>query len=269
MNRFLSFVHLLACVVVPLLATSSALAQDEQEIDREFAPEDEIIDPFESLNRGIFSFNDTLDVHVLEPIARTYEENVPEPIQTGIGNFFANLRYPSYLVSDLIQGKVIQAGEHTGRFLINSTIGLAGLIDVAKDMGLPDHQEDFGIALAFHDVPPGPYLVLPILGPSNFRDGFGLIVDGFLDPIGWVGYSNLSSSTKLAIAASALGVKVVHTRAGLIQAIETGKESAVDYYLFVQGAYYQYRHGLLTDGKDDDDFGNDSDKQLDSESDKL
>jgi phospholipid-binding lipoprotein MlaA len=96
-------------------------------------------------------------------------------------------------------------------------------------------------------------LVVPFLGPSSVRDGFGLIVDGFLDPIGWVGYSSLSASTKVAIAATALGVKVVHTRAGLLQAIEAAKESSVDYYLFAQGAYYQHRHGVLTDGKDEDD----------------
>ena len=219
-----------------------------------FAQTEEIYDPLEDVNRSIFWFNDTLDVNVLEPVAKGYKEYVPSFMRTGINNFFLNLRYPSYLVSDLIQGKITQAGEHTGRFLINSTIGMAGLIDVAKDLGLPDHEEDFGTALAYHGVPAGPYLMLPLLGPSNVRDGVGRIVDGFLDPIGWVGYSNLSSSTKLIIAASALGVRTIHTRAGLIQAIETGKESSVDYYLFVQSAYYQYREGLVYDGMPPDEF---------------
>jgi len=248
---------LLRCMKLALLSLSlsasvaSAQVQDELD-DSGFAPEDEITDPWESMNRGTFWFNDQVDINVLEPVARGYEEYIPEPVRTGIGTFFMNLRYPQYLVSDIVQGKITQAGEHTGRFLINSTVGLAGLIDVAKDVGLPDHQEDFAIALAYHGVPPGPYLVLPILGPSNIRDGVGLIVDGFLDPIGWIGYSNLSAGSKLAIAASTLGLKLVHTRAGLIQAVETSKESSVDYYLFVQGAYYQYRHGLVTDGKDED-----------------
>jgi phospholipid-binding lipoprotein MlaA len=214
---------------------------------------EEPYDPIEPINRGIFEFNDTVDIYVLEPVSRAYRNNVPDPVQSGIGNFFANLRYPSYLVSDIIQGKFDQVLDHTGRFLVNSTVGVLGFLDVAKDLGLPDHREDFGLGLAYHGVPSGPYLVVPFIGPSNVRDGVGLIVDGFLDPIGWVGYSSLSAGTKLAVAATALGVKVVHTRAGLLQAVEAAKESSVDYYLFAQGAYYQYRHGLLTDGKDDDD----------------
>jgi len=219
---------------------------------------EEPYDPLESMNRGIFDFNDYVDIHVLEPVARAYRENAPDEVYTGIGNFFANLRYPSYLVSDVIQGKFEQALDHTGRFLVNTTIGVLGFIDVAKDMGLPDHEEDFGIALAYHGVPSGPYLVIPFLGPTNVRDGIGQIVDGFLNPIGWVGYSSLSPGTKLAIAAGALGVRIVHTRAGLLQAIETAKESSVDYYLSVQGAYYQYRHGLVTDGQEEDDDLNSS-----------
>jgi phospholipid-binding lipoprotein MlaA len=219
-----------------------------------FAEVEEPYDPIEPVNRAIFDFNDTVDVYVLEPVARAYRNNLPDFMQTGIGNFFRNLRYPSYLVSDIIQGKFDQVLDHTGRFVVNSTVGLFGFIDVAKDIGLPDHQEDFGIGLAYHGVPHGPYLVVPFIGPSSVRDGFGLIIDGFLDPIGWVGYSSLSAGTKVAIAASTLGIKVVHTRAGLLQAVETAKESSVDYYLFAQGAYYQYRHGLVTDGKEEDEI---------------
>lgn len=238
-SHFMSraFISAVSLSVASMMTLSQCHAQSE-----------EIYDPLEDVNRGIFWFNDTLDVNILEPVARGYKEYVPSFMRTGIHNFFLNLRYPSYLVSDILQGKITQAGEHTGRFLINSTIGLGGLLDIAKDVGLPDHQEDFGIMLAYHGVPAGPYLMLPLLGPSNVRDGVGQIVDGFLDPIGWIGYSSLSSSTKLIIAASTLGIRTIHTRAGLIQAIETGKESSVDYYLFVQSAYYQYREGLVYDG---------------------
>lgn len=232
-----------------------------------FAEVEEPYDPIEPVNRAIFDFNDTVDVYVLEPVARAYRNNLPDAVQTGIGNFFRNLRYPSYLVSDIIQGKFDQVLDHTGRFVVNSTVGLFGFIDVAKDIGLPDHQEDFGIGLAYHGVPHGPYLVVPFIGPSSVRDGFGLIIDGFLDPIGWVGYSSLSAGTKVAIAATTLGIKVVHTRAGLLQAVETAKESSVDYYLFAQGAYYQYRHGLVTDGKEEDEvegeIGSDGDSPTD------
>lgn len=223
-----------------------------------FAEPEEPYDPAESVNRAIFDVNDTLDIHIMEPIARAYKNNTPDPVQIGIKNFFLNLRYPSYLVSDIIQGKFEQALDHTGRFLINSTIGLLGFVDLAKDYGLPDHEEDFGIALMYHGVPAGPYIVIPFLGPSNLRDGVGRIVDAFLDPITWVGYSSVSAGTKVAVAATAFGIKAVHTRAGLLQAIDAAKESSVDYYLFAQGAYYQYRQGVLTDGKDDDDIESES-----------
>ena len=190
---------------------------------------------------------------MFEPVARAYRDNVPDPVYEGVGHFFQNLNYPSYLVSDIIQGKFEQALDHTGRFLVNTTVGVLGFMDVAKDMGLPDHDEDFGVALAYHGVPSGPYLMLPILGPTTVRDGVGRIVDTFLSPISWVSYTSMSSGEKLAIAAGAFGVKLIHTRAGLLQAVETAKESSVDYYLSVQGAYYQYRHGLVTDGKEEDE----------------
>jgi phospholipid-binding lipoprotein MlaA len=242
-------------VMKPRMLTCSIMAALMTSVSYAHAAPEEPYDPAEPVNRFIFDVNDTLDIHIMEPIARAYKENVPDPVQIGIKNFFLNLRYPSYLVSDIIQGKFEQALDHTGRFLINSTIGVLGFVDMAKDYGLPDHEEDFGIALMHHGVPAGPYIMLPFLGPSNVRDGVGRLVDAFLDPIGWVGYSSLSAGTKVAIAATALGVKAVHTRAGLLQAIEAGKESSVDYYLFAQGAYYQYRQGLLTDGMDDEDIG--------------
>jgi phospholipid-binding lipoprotein MlaA len=222
---------------------------------------EEPYDPLESVNRGIFDFNDTLDVYAIEPVSRTYRDNVPDFLQTGISNFFLNLRYPSYLVSDILQGKFEQALEHTGRFLINTTVGIVGLVDVAEDIGLPDHEEDFGTALAYHGVPAGPYLVLPILGPSNVRDGVGRIVDGFLDPIGWIYYSSASSGVKLGVSATALGVKLVSTRAGLLQAVEMAKESSLDYYLFTQGAYYQYRHGVITDGAEMNELAENTESQ--------
>ncbi len=207
--------------------------------------EEEIWDPIEPVNRGIFEFNDTLDVHVLEPVAQAYDDNIPDPIKTGIGNFFENLRYPSYLVSDILQLNFTQAAHHTGRFVVNSTVGLAGLIDVAKDIGLKKIKEDFGLTLAHYDVPPGPYIVIPFLGPSNLRDGFGRIVDGFLDPIGWIAYTDASTDAKFWIPAGAIVVNAIDQRADLLEAVKAGKESSLDFYLFSQGAYYQYREGLL------------------------
>ena len=211
--------------------------------------ESEIYDPIESVNRGIFWFNDQFDIYLLEPVARGYDYIAPDPIQEGINNFFNNLGYPQYLVSDLVQLKFGQALEHTGRFILNSTIGVAGFVDVAKHLGLEHHREDFGLALAYHGVPAGPYIVLPFLGPSNLRDGIGLLVDTALDPTYWLAAGDiLKSNEEWIVSGSTTTLKFVHQRAQLFEAIETAKESSLDYYLFMQSAYYQHREGLLNDG---------------------
>ena len=213
----------------------------------------EVRDPLEKMNRGIFWFNDKADVYVIEPVARGYRYVMPNPLETGVHNFFNNLRYPVYLVSDLLQFKFTQMLEHTGRFVVNSTVGVAGLIDVGKHVGLPDHEEDFAIALAYHGVPPGPYLVLPFLGPSNLRDAVGLLADAVLNPFYWVGRTDLHDDAQNALIYGSTALKAIDTRARLLDAVETAKESSVDYYLFVQGAYYQYRRGVLYDGNPPDE----------------
>lgn len=213
----------------------------------------EVSDPLEGMNRGIFWFNDNVDTYLLEPVARGYHNVLPDPVETGIHNFFNNLRYPVYLVSDLVQFKFTQALEHTGRFLVNSTVGVAGLIDVGKRIGLPDHEEDFAIALAYHGVPAGPYLVLPFIGPSNLRDTFGYVIDCALNPFYWVGRTDLHSDAKDSIVYGTTALKAIDTRARLLEAVKSAKESSVDYYLFMQGAYYQYRRGVLYDGNPPDE----------------
>jgi phospholipid-binding lipoprotein MlaA len=241
-------------LLVPSVSFGEPAGQDdvidqpvETFVDEGQKSEEEMWDPFEPVNRGVFWFNDTLDIYLFEPIARGYNEITPTEVQTGITNFFDNLLYPMYLVSDLVQLKFSQAGDHTGRFAINSTVGLLGFIDVAKDWGLEPHREDFGVSLGYYGVPPGPYIVLPILGPSNVRDVFGTVVDSFLDPTTAIGYSSLSSATKTAAIGTTNAVRFVNRRSALIEPIETAKESSVDYYLFVQAAYHQMREGLIHD----------------------
>ncbi len=224
--------------------------------------EDEIHDPLESMNRGIFWFNDQFDIYLLGPVARGYDSIAPEVVQTGIGNFFSNLSYPKYLLSDIVQGKFSQAGSHTARFVINTTIGVLGFMDFATDMGFEDHKEDFGIALAYHEVPAGPYIVLPLLGPSNLRDGIGRLVDILVDPFTIWSYTTNDSAVFTA-SITAKVIDTIDTRAKLEDTLKTAKESALDYYLFMQSAYYQYRRGVLYDGHppeqalalDDDEFG--------------
>ncbi len=211
--------------------------------------EDEIYDPFEGLNRGIFWFNDQFDIYLLEPVAQGYDWIMPNRVQTSIGNFFNNLRYPAYLLSDVVQLKFSQVAHHTGRFVLNSVLGIGGLFDVATDMGLEEHEEDFGIALAYHDIPPGPYIVLPLIGPSNVRDALGRAVDTVVSPFFHLGTMfNMDSGDAFAVGLGAKSLDVVDQRANLFDAVEAAKESSLDYYLFMQSAFYQYRRGLLYDG---------------------
>ena len=182
----------------------------------EFFEEEEIYDPYESVNRKTFGFNDGFDVYLMEPVARGYKWLLPQFIRTAYGNFIDNLRYPSYLVSDLVQFKFGQALEHSGRFLINSTIGIGGLIDVAEPLGIEPHTEDFGVALAYHGVPAGPYIMVPFWGPTTLRDGVGLLVDLALDPVLWLGaVPGISSKTATIASYSGTAVKMIHIRSTL------------------------------------------------------
>lgn len=197
-------------------------------------------DPIEGINRAIFDFNDTLDEYVLEPVAKGYDYLFPTPIKKGVNNFFENLGYPLYLVSDILQFKFTQAAEHTGRFVVNTTVGVGGLMDIAKDVGLEHHYEDIGTALGNWGVGEGPYLVIPFLGPSNIRDGLGRIPQTFLNPIYYV--DNIPVTTGLFI------LDTVDTRRTLIDAIDAGKKGSLDYYTFVRSSYRQRRLALIYDG---------------------
>jgi len=204
----------------------------------------EVSDPIEPVNRGIFWFNDKLDTYILEPVARGYDDYIPKPIRNGIRNFFINIRTPIYVVSDVVQLKFSEAGTHTGRFLINSTIGGLGFVDVASDFGLRHEREDFGVALGYHGVGEGPYLVLPILGPSNLRDLFGRIVDSFLNP---VNYADEVSDDGEAITIGATVIEGIDDRSRLLEAVEAAKDASVDYYSFVKNSYHQHRQNVIYD----------------------
>ncbi|MFN8389106.1 MAG: VacJ family lipoprotein [Bdellovibrionota bacterium] len=207
-------------------------------------------DPLETINRGIFWFNDTLDVYVVEPIARGYNDYVPDPIQNHINSFFVNIKTPIYVVSDVVQLKFDQAGNHLGRFIINSTLGGLGLVDVAKSFGMKHKTADFGVALGYRGVGEGPYIVIPILGPSNARDLFGRIVDSFINP---VNYASSVSDSGTEISWGATAVEGIDDRANLLEAVESAKEASVDYYSFVKNSYHQYRQNVIYDNNPPDE----------------
>jgi phospholipid-binding lipoprotein MlaA len=196
-------------------------------------------DPIESVNRKIFWFNDKLDVYVLEPVAKGWHFVLPDRVQTSVTNFFYNLRFPIHTLNDVLQGKFKDAGIDVGRFVVNTTVGVAGFFDPATGWGLPLHWEDFGQTLGWWGVGPGPYLVLPLLGPSDVRDGGGLIVDSAasITPFFVNTYILLGART----------VEVVNTRAQYLDVVRKAKESAFDYYVFVRNAYLQRRIGLIND----------------------
>lgn len=212
--------------------------------------DEEIHDPFEGVNRAIFWFNDKLDVYFLEPVARGYDKVLPDAARRGVENFFDNYNTPQYLFNDILQGKVDQFGNHLGRFMVNTSLGLGGFIDVGEKMGWEKHYEDLGTSLGYYGVNAGPYMMLPLLGPSTARETLSYVVDGAMDPLAIVTYSGALTDTEELVAGAIIyGVRAVDTRAGLLEAVETGKESSLDYYLFVQASYYQYRRNLIYDDK--------------------
>lgn len=197
-------------------------------------------DPFEGYNRAMYDFNSDFDKALLRPLAETYEEALPKPVTTGIGNFFSNLDDVLVLLNDLLQFKLGQAASDFSRLVWNSTVGLFGLIDVATPMGLPKHNEDFGQTLGAWGVSSGPYLVLPFLGPSSVRDGTGLLADWQVDPVMQV--ENPTERWELVV------VKAVDTRAGLLRASNLLETAALDPYVFMRDAYLQRRNSLVYDG---------------------
>jgi phospholipid-binding lipoprotein MlaA len=196
-------------------------------------------DPLESFNRKVFWFNDHLDTYVLEPVAKGWDYVLPRRVETCISNFFWNLHFPIDTVNAALQGKFKDAGSDVGRFLVNTTVGVAGFFDPATSLGLELHWEDFGQTLGWWGVGTGPYLMLPILGPSDIRDGGGLIVDSAtsITPFFVNSYILLGART----------VEIVNIRAQYLDTIRKAKEAAFDYYSFVRNAYLQRRAGLIND----------------------
>lgn len=201
-------------------------------------------DPWNSVNQRTFAFNDFFDQLIVRPVAVTYTTFIPRVARQGIGNFFSNIDDVNVLVNDVLQLKFDDAASDTGRLLINSTIGLAGIFDFASDFGLEKHEEDFGQTLGYWGVGSGPYVVLPVFGASNVRDSVGLVLDTLFNPIQYQD----NSSTRLVL----FTVRETDTRASLLALDEL---IGGDKYLFIREAYVQRRDYLVNDGQIDDGFG--------------
>jgi len=196
-------------------------------------------DPFENFNRGVWRFNEKLDSVALKPLARGYTKAVPRPVRNRVTSFFSNLSEPKTIVNSLLQGKIGLAYQDAWRFLINTTVGVVGLFDVAGRAGLVKHSEDFGQTLAVWGVKDGPYLVLPLFGPSNVRDGFGRIPDSYLDPIDYID----DSGAQIVLRA----LSIVDGRARLLR-VSRVLAMQLDPYLFLRESYRQRRHQAIYDG---------------------
>jgi phospholipid-binding lipoprotein MlaA len=204
-------------------------------------------DPWEGLNRATFEFNDGLDRAVIRPVAEGYRFVMPTPARDAVTNFFANLKDPWIAINQLLQGKPRLAIDDLGRFVWNSTFGLLGLIDVASDMGLPKHNEDFGQTLGVWGAGSGAYLVLPILGPSSVRDGIGLIPDAYAY-LPWQIPKWADFNHRVTWQWSLTGLDLIQVRADLLDASNVLEEAALDRYAFVRDAYFQRRRFLVYDG---------------------
>ena len=198
-------------------------------------------DPLEPLNRSLFEFNRFFDTYVGQPLARAYRKITPEPVDRGITNFFNNLDEIPTAFNNLLQGKVSDAINDLGRMMVNTTFGILGFRDVATGMGLEKHDEDFGQTLGRWGVPTGPYLVLPIIGPSDFRDGAAFAVDWVSNPI----YYRIGDN---AIGWSLWTLRYVDRRADLLRSQGVLESAAIDPYLFTRESYLQRRRYLVYDG---------------------
>lgn len=196
-------------------------------------------DPYEGFNRAMFRVNEGIDV-VLKPVAQGYDKAAPLPVKAGVGNFFGNIADAWTSINNFLQGKGSDGLSDAGRVLINTTIGIGGVFDVASEMGLEKHAEDFGQTLAVWGVGEGPFFYWPIIGPRTTRDTFGWGVDSYVDPV-----SNIHD---VPLRNSLLGVRLIDRRASLLPTDKVVEEAAFDKYVYIRDAYLQNRRSEVNDG---------------------
>lgn len=236
--------HLAVSTLAILLIAGCATAPDpaDKAATEEFR---QLNDPIEPFNRAVFSFNRGVDTVILKPLAQLYRDYTPQAFQDGVNNVLANLRAPVVFMNDLLQGEFRRAEQTVGRFVVNTTVGVLGIADVAAEMGVPRHNEDFGQTLAVWGVAEGPYLMLPLLGPSNPRDAVGLAVDYLVDPINlWA-----ANTDRDWIIYSRTGMTAIDTRARRYELLEDLERNSLDFYAAIRGLYRERRGNEIRNGK--------------------
>ena len=222
----------IGCLVAGTIASAGPALAEETEHD-----------PLEGFNRAMFAVNEGLDTALVKPIAQAYDFAVPLPAKAGVGSFFGNIADLRNVLNNALQGKVADAGNDLGRLLINSTVGIFGLFDVASELGLEKHDEDFGQTLAVWGWAESDFLFWPILGPRTVRDTGGWVVDSYTDPT----WYTLNKS--VAARNSLVALRFVDVRASLLPSDKVVEEAALDKYAYVRDAYLQRRRNLIFDGR--------------------
>lgn len=229
---------LVLLLLAPLHSGCATTAAGRQSAAADF--EAETWDPFQPFNRAIFTFNEKLDVWLIKPVAKGYDYLLPGLVKQGVGNFFSNLLQPSIAVNDLLQGKPLHAARDIGRFLVNTTIGVLGVFDVAKSFGLEPREEDWGQTFAVWGIGEGPYFVWPIIGPRTLRETFGWGFDWASSPVTYL---------EPVPSWSARVLDIVDARARFLPAEKVLDQAAGDdKYIFIREAYRQRRRNLVYDG---------------------
>lgn len=232
-----------AATVAVLSLTACATSADTSESS-------DVYDPLEGWNRDVYAFNETVDKAALGPIARAYRVATPGLFREGVRNVLANLNQPVVFANTVLQGNVDASGETFGRFLINTTLGVAGIFDVATPMGVAEHREDFGQTLGVWGVDEGAYLMLPLLGPSNVRDAFGMATDRAFDPLTWTEFEDPDLDDQLRAGITVVGA--ISTRERLIEQIERLREQP-EPYIALRRNYTSQRRAAIRNGQTEQD----------------
>ncbi|MCR9270747.1 MAG: MlaA family lipoprotein [Henriciella sp.] len=230
-----------------LVLTGSVLALSACATTGEEQASGAVYDPFEDWNRGVYAFNDGVDRAVLEPVAKGYRAVTNEPVRDGVSNFLTNLNQPVVFANTVLQGKPLASLDTATRFFLNSTVGVAGIFDVATTLEVPEHREDFGQTLGTWGVPNGPYIVLPFLGSSNLRDTVGFGVDNAFDPLN---YAQFEGDTAFRVTRQVAGV--ISVRENLIEAVEVLRDQP-EPYVALRRNYTQQRAAAIRDGREQED----------------
>ncbi|PKU22516.1 VacJ family lipoprotein [Telmatospirillum siberiense] len=231
-----------------LIGCATPPPADDPEAQAEF---DQINDPLEPANRVIFSVNEGIDDYFLRPVAVGYRAVVPSFGRDRISDFLDNLKSPVYLVNDLLQGNFTMAGSTVGRFALNSSFGVLGIMDVAEPMGLPGHSADFGETLGVWGIGEGPYLVLPLFGPSNPRDTVGMVADSYTDPLDYY----LQTGGRHWAYWTRLGLTAISQREAYLDSLDDVKRTSLDYYSTLRSLYRQRREALIGNARNPQQSG--------------